>query len=489
MALEPTGDPSIQQTAPQPDPSQAAPQGGKPSFWKSLLSGALEGLAGSRGATSFGGGLGAGAAGQMQAQQQQFQNQQQEQANQRANQQQADADQEHQARMAQMQLNTRILSSQLHALDPHDPQYVQNTINKLADEGDAGLKAGALLKTPAFDSAAEAEKYAQENHLNSGNYQIRVTPFRDASGQIKYGGLEYDNAPSTQDVKVSYLGPDGKQVNATIPAGTPKSKIAELQTAAAKQNVEAKFKEQEAKLKDQGVQIQNAGQLLYEGKLAPSQIPTKGGQRTGAVAYADQLAKQNGKAEGYNAESADAEFKNRSSFMVGSDSEGRQVVGTPDELKAAGITGASKLDSGDVSKVVVARQLTSPGGLFDLVDKDLAQFKPEELSALNGRWNEFMSGKVGEGDPRFAALRTHTHLLSTAMMQAHVGASGGEGMMEHFANLADAGKMSGDTLKAALGAEKQYVNEKAARPQAASTGSKPTGKKFKFVPGQGLVAQ
>jgi hypothetical protein len=466
--IEPSGDPTQ-----QPDPSQApAPQqpasGGSwlSTLAKGALVGLFSGLASSKGATSFSGGLAAGAGGALQQQQQVKQNQLADDANNRANQDQQNQNQEAKNRSAQMQLQNRELSMKLHALDPHDPAYVQETISKLADQGDAGLKAGALLKTPEFKSAVEAEQYVHQNHLDNGNYQVRVSPYRNASGEVVYGGLEYDNSPSTADVKITYQGPEGKTATAVVPAGTPKNKIAELQVAAANQAVNAKFKEHDDKLKDQGVQAQNAGQLLFEDKLAPSQIPSKGGLRVQATMIADQMAKQNGKADGYNAESADAEFKNRSSFMVGSDADGRQVVGTPDELKTAGVTGTSKLDSGDVGKVVVARQLTSPGGLFDLVDKDLAQFKPEELTALNGRWNEFMSGKVGSGDPRFAALRTHTHLLSTAMMQAHVGASGGENIMEHFANIADSGKMDGPTLKAALAAEKQYVNEKAARPQA-----------------------
>ena len=472
--IAPTPD-QIQQTMAQPaqngdQPQQPAAQPGqKPGLFRSLIVGALSGLAGAAGSTSFGGGLASGAAGDLRQQQQQVTNQLAQDQNTRANADQQSRNAESQARLAQMQLQNRQMSMQLHALDPHDPQFVQNTVNGLAASADKMIEAGGLIKTPQFDSAQEADKYIHDNHLDKGDFQVLLRPIHNEKGGISYVGLQMSDAPSTKDTPVTYQGEDGKMVTATIPAGTPLSKIAQLTTAATQQQVNAQFKQKDQELKDQTGQAQTAGQLLYEGKLAPSQIPTKGGQRIQAVQFADQMAKQNGKAEGYNAEAADADFKNKSNFMVGSDTAGRQVVGTPDELKAAGVTATSKLDTGDVGKVVVARQLTSPGGLFDLVDKDLAQFKPEELSALNSRWNEFLAGKIGQGDERFAALRTHTHLLSTAMMQAHVGSSGGEGMMEHFANLADAGKMDGTTLKAALAAEKQYVTEKAARPQAAAT--------------------
>lgn len=152
-------------------------------------------------------------------------------------------------------------------------------------------------------------------------------------------------------------------------------------------------------------------------------------------------------------------------MMVGADSQGRQIAGTAQELQSASVNSFTKLSSGEADKVNIARQLTSPNGLFGLIDKDLAQFKDGELEGLGPRWNEFLAGTIGAADPRYVALRTHlTGLLSTALMQAHVGSRGGERIMEHFQDLANAGKMSLPTLKAAITAERQYVEEKAMRP-------------------------
>lgn len=161
--------------------------------------------------------------------------------------------------------------------------------------------------------------------------------------------------------------------------------------------------------------------------------------------------------------------KGSAQMMVGTDAQGRQIAGTPQEMTAAGATNFTKLDSGEAAKVNTARQMTSPGGLFDLINKDFSQFKPGELEGLAPRWNEFLAGTYGTADPRYVALRTHlTGLLSTALMQAHVGARGGERIMEHFQDLANAGKMSLPTMKAAVEAERQYVEEKAMRPTAAA---------------------
>lgn len=99
--------------------------------------------------------------------------------------------------------------------------------------------------------------------------------------------------------------------------------------------------------------------------------------------------------------------------------------------------------------------------------KDVAAFSPAELTAIGNRWNEFAAGSLGSGEKRYIALRTDSKLLSTALMQMHVGAKGSEFMMEHFGDLANAGKMDGATLTNALDAERDYAVEKAMMPKAA----------------------
>lgn len=288
----------------------AGPQ--KPSLFRGILAGALAGLAGSSGATSFGGGLGGGVQGaQRQEAQQQAQADQKAQQDQQAtlDKQKLDAEnQERQARMANMQLNNRMLSQKLHELDPQDPAFVRAQVGKLADEGDAGLKAGALLKTPEFKSAAEAEDYIHQNHIDQGNYQVRAIPFHNDKGQLVYGGLEYDNSPSTSDTKVSYQGPDGKTSDVTIPAGTPKNKIAEFQTAAALQGVNAQFKTAQQKAAKNQEDVDSQAQLLVDGKLAPSQLSKRSNTYSATIARADQLAKAQGK-PGFDAVAAETQFQ------------------------------------------------------------------------------------------------------------------------------------------------------------------------------------
>lgn len=81
----------------------------------------------------------------------------------------------------------------------------------------------------------------------------------------------------------------------------------------------------------------------------------------------------------------------------------------------------------------------------------------DKLGPGAGRWNEFMTGNVGRSDPQFTKLRTDISLLQTRLMQAHVGLSGSDKMMEHFKNLIDQGYQSPENMKAAMETIQSYL--------------------------------
>jgi hypothetical protein len=155
-----------------------------------------------------------------------------------------------------------------------------------------------------------------------------------------------------------------------------------------------------------------------------------------------------------------------SNMYVGSDASGNQVAGTSDDLKAAGAQGVTKLGADDQKKVLTARQLTSPSGLFSLIKQDMLNLdaKGKMGSSATARFNDALLSKAGS-DPDYAPLFVHTHLLATALMQAHVGSRGSSDMMDEFKSLANSGKMNAPTLRSALGAEYSYVKEKAMLPK------------------------
>jgi hypothetical protein len=162
---------------------------------------------------------------------------------------------------------------------------------------------------------------------------------------------------------------------------------------------------------------------------------------------------------------------NDKNMYVGSDANGTQIAGTADDLKAAGASGITKLDADSGKKVITARQLVSPEGLFALIKQDMLNLdaKGKMGSSATARFNDALLQKAGS-DPDYAPLFVHTHLLATALMQAHVGSKGSTDMMEEFKSLANSGKMSAATLRSSLGAEYNYVKEKAMLPKKQAAG-------------------
>jgi hypothetical protein len=91
--------------------------------------------------------------------------------------------------------------------------------------------------------------------------------------------------------------------------------------------------------------------------------------------------------------------------------------------------------------------------------RQLVDAQEKSLGPAAGRWSEFMAGSVGAENPEFTKLRTSVGLLTTKLMRMHVGARGGELMMQHFKDLIDAGKQSPANLRAALEEIEQYAHE------------------------------
>ena len=170
--------------------------------------------------------------------------------------------------------------------------------------------------------------------------------------------------------------------------------------------------------------------------------------------------------------------------VIGQDPKtGKDVLVSSGEAKQMGISNPMKADTADVSKALSARHWLNladqPGtdkpdtppdqmGIIQLIDKMKNNGK---LGIAASRWNDFLAGTVGAGDPDYTALRTKMGLSSTLLMNAHVGARGGSYLMEHFENLANAGKMNAQTLKNGVLSELDYVKDRAMLPERA--GAKP----------------
>lgn len=96
--------------------------------------------------------------------------------------------------------------------------------------------------------------------------------------------------------------------------------------------------------------------------------------------------------------------------------------------------------------------------LANRVEQDIDE-NVKQLGPAASRWSEFMAGTVGAPNPAFTRLRTNVGLLSTLLMRMHVGARGGEHIMEHFKDLMNSGKQSPENLKAAIEEIKLYAQD------------------------------
>ena len=74
-----------------------------------------------------------------------------------------------------------------------------------------------------------------------------------------------------------------------------------------------------------------------------------------------------------------------------------------------------------------------------------------KLGPIAGRWNDFLTGKIGADDPGYMALRTAISAMTTGLMVPHVGARGGVQLIKKFEAQLNAGKMTRGNLEAALG--------------------------------------
>jgi hypothetical protein len=160
---------------------------------------------------------------------------------------------------------------------------------------------------------------------------------------------------------------------------------------------------------------------------------------------------------------ANAANKPSTDFVEGTDAEGNQVAGTPQELQAAGVANYNKMPALVQGQTLAARELTSPDGLFSMArNQVLSLNKAGKLGPIASRVNNFVAGKGLDGD-QLAFLDT-LKLISTKLMQAHVGARGSKDMLAHFESLVPENSAPA-ALMSALNDEFQYVNSVAKRPR------------------------
>jgi hypothetical protein len=102
------------------------------------------------------------------------------------------------------------------------------------------------------------------------------------------------------------------------------------------------------------------------------------------------------------------------------------------------------------------------------------------VGPLAGRMAQFKSGKLGLPNKGWAQINADLGLLQTALMNMHVGARGGEGMMDHFKGVIGDIKQDPANIRDALGEIKMYASEvaKEGNPKGAPAPSALPTKRF-----------
>lgn len=153
---------------------------------------------------------------------------------------------------------------------------------------------------------------------------------------------------------------------------------------------------------------------------------------------------------------------------------GRTVAGPVSAARTAGATDATEVPAQEIRDIQNARStyhiITKVGdpskpetnGVLQLIDE---LDKEGQLGVLASRYNRMVTQGVGASpgdDPRIITLIDKNMLGQTGAMLTHFGASGGRSpqMLQHFEDLANAGKMDGVTLRAGTKAIADYMHDK-----------------------------
>jgi len=137
--------------------------------------------------------------------------------------------------------------------------------------------------------------------------------------------------------------------------------------------------------------------------------------------------------------------------VIGFDSDGNQVLTSGTNAQQLGLSEIRDVGQAEAEKVTNARSLLPVFNNSNPTDRGAMQLAQDldrqgKLGPLASRYQEFMAGTYGKGDPEVEELRTKMGLLATGLMQVHVGARGSAQMLEHFEDMANAKKMDGPTL-------------------------------------------
>jgi hypothetical protein len=192
-------------------------------------------------------------------------------------------------------------------------------------------------------------------------------------------------------------------------------------------------------------QEQKMAEAMYAKKVP---MPTDPKQLDAWRGAARQAWTQDQRADPQESWGAPAQFFNEQGQPVLVQSSNRGAIRSPQMPGGAstktGLTAATR-QLGETAKAIIPVFDKWIGRLGNPRDPLIAKLGP-----YMGRWNEFMAGSVGKGDPDFAYFRSQLGLLQTGTMRAHVGQRGGTALLDKFEKMFNGKTMDAATLKSSM---------------------------------------
>lgn len=81
------------------------------------------------------------------------------------------------------------------------------------------------------------------------------------------------------------------------------------------------------------------------------------------------------------------------------------------------------------------------------------------LGPEQGRWNDFMQGKIGISDQRYAHYKDEIGFVESAVALAHARGRMSDTVFNHFKSMFDSGRQSADNMKVALQVAQEWMND------------------------------
>src|SRR6266550_1798188 len=104
------------------------------------------------------------------------------------------------------------------------------------------------------------------------------------------------------------------------------------------------------------------------------------------------------------------------------------------------------------------------------------------LGPGEGRWNDFMTGKIGGGDPVYKHYRDEIGMVQSAVTLAHARGRMSNELFEHFERMFNAGKLSAANMIQALNVAHEWLSDYATMGEGPGGGAAPAPQRPKGVP-------